>query len=191
MWFDGDATMESLNILNNLRIASPCRASWATMKGDDRVRFCDACAKHVYNVSNLKADEASALIQESEGRLCVRLYRRNDGTVLTADCPVGLRVAIRRRLIRMAAAAVVLLAALRSGIWLFANSDVSIAAPPLPNGPSVTFSDWGDWALAVLGFKTPAIPPGPVTMGKICPVPQSTSNGPVDGAAAPPDAAQL
>jgi hypothetical protein len=28
--------------------------------------------------------------------LCVRLYRRADGTVLTRDCPVGLRQRLRR-----------------------------------------------------------------------------------------------
>ena len=28
---------------------------------------------------------------QGEGSPCVRFYRRFDGTVLTADCPVGLR----------------------------------------------------------------------------------------------------
>ena len=81
--------MEPLSVLNNLRIASPCPASWHAMRGDDRVRFCDSCSKSVYNLSDLTAAEATALIRESEGGLCLRLYRRADGTVLTADCPVG------------------------------------------------------------------------------------------------------
>jgi hypothetical protein len=156
--------MEPLGVLNNLRIASPCQASWATMRGDDRVRFCDNCAKRVYDISNLKADEAVALIQKSEGGLCVRLYRRKDGTVLTADCPVGIRFALRRRLLRMAAAAVVLFATVRSGRWLLENSEGSIDIPPMPSGPAVTISDWGDWTLQVLGGKKSAATPGPMTL---------------------------
>src|SRR5262249_19034472 len=30
------------------------------------------------------------------GRLCGRLYRRSDGSVLTRDCPVGFRATVRR-----------------------------------------------------------------------------------------------
>ena len=34
-------------------------------------------------------EEALKLVEEREGRLCVRFYQRRDGTVLTTDCPVG------------------------------------------------------------------------------------------------------
>jgi hypothetical protein len=40
--------------------------------------------------------EAESLIARTDGRLCVRFYRRRDGSIITRDCPVGLR-AIRRR----------------------------------------------------------------------------------------------
>lgn len=43
-------------------------------------------------------------MQENEGRACLRLYRRADGTVLTRDCPVGLR-GYQKRVARVAAAA--------------------------------------------------------------------------------------
>lgn len=79
-----------------LRVASPCPANWEQMSGDDRVRFCQLCNLHVYNISQMTRKETAALIAETEGRLCARLYRRPDGTVITKDCPVGLR-AIRRR----------------------------------------------------------------------------------------------
>ena len=82
-------------LLEELRIATPCRADWDDMQGDDRVRFCGRCQKNVYNLSAMRRDEAEALVREREGRLCVRFYRRHDGTVLTADCPVGVE---RRRL---------------------------------------------------------------------------------------------
>src|SRR5258708_12517759 len=48
--------------------------------------------------------EAEALLREKEGQLCARLYRRADGTILTSNCPAGLRV-IGRNLSRMAGAA--------------------------------------------------------------------------------------
>jgi hypothetical protein len=81
----------SLNLLDDIQIASPCPASWASMKGDDRARHCSSCDRTVYDLSRLTADQAAALIRAKEGSLCVRLFRRSDGRVLTADCPVGLR----------------------------------------------------------------------------------------------------
>lgn len=60
----------------------------------DAVRFCGQCSKNVYDISKLTTVEASLLIQQGEasGRLpCMQLYRRFDGTVITDDCPVGLR----------------------------------------------------------------------------------------------------
>ena len=142
--------MEPLNVLNDLKIASPCPAAWADMKGDDRTRFCGSCSKHVYNIAGLTAAEAVSLVQQSEGRLCIRLYRRKDGSVLTADCPVGLRHAVRRRLVRLATAGAVLFLTLRSGVWLYGSGmSARFSAPnlpPPPIGPGVTFADLRDWA---------------------------------------------
>ena len=166
--------MEPLSVLNDLRIASPCPASWHSMWGDDRVRFCDSCSKSVYNLSDLTAAKATALIRESEGHLCVRLYRRADGTVLTADCPAGLRGVVRRRLLRLATVGVVILATLRSGLWLYARGADRPLLPPVPTGPGVTLSDWTDWAYLVLGMK----PTSRVTMGLPCIIPPPTSGAP-------------
>src|SRR5262245_20357560 len=94
-----------LNVLQEIRIASPCEASWEEMRGDDRSRFCDQCQLHVYNLSAMSAPEAAALVQQKEGRLCVRYYTRPDGTMLTEDCPVGFQAARRRVLSRLATAA--------------------------------------------------------------------------------------
>jgi len=101
-------TVEALNIT----IASPCPASWDRMKGDEQVRHCDQCERHVYNLSEMSAAQAVALIQEKEGRLCVRLYRRADGSVMTADCPAGLRWRIWRWLRKRRAWAAALFAML-------------------------------------------------------------------------------
>ncbi len=89
--------------VDQVRIASPCSADWEEMSGNDRVRFCDLCNLHVYNISRMKRREAEALVAGTEGRLCARLFRRADGTVITKDCPVGLR-AIRRRVARIGGA---------------------------------------------------------------------------------------
>jgi len=61
------------------------------MKGDDRTRHCDLCELNVHNVAGLSAGEVQGLVATSDGRLCARLFRRVDGTVITRDCPVGLR----------------------------------------------------------------------------------------------------
>src|SRR5215203_5565274 len=92
------------NSLDSARVASPCHVSWDKMTGDDRVRFCQQCQLQVYNIAELTRREAEALMARTEGRICARLYRRADGTVLTKDCPTGLRAA-RRRLGRAAGAA--------------------------------------------------------------------------------------
>lgn len=103
---------QTAGLLGRVRIASPCPASWEAMEGDERVRFCRLCDLNVYNLSEMTRGEAEALVARAEGRLCARLYRRADGTVLTKDCPTGLRAARRR--VRRAAAAV--FAAL-AGLW--------------------------------------------------------------------------
>jgi hypothetical protein len=86
-----------LPMLDQLQIAAPCKASWDDMVGDDHVRFCGQCEKNVYNLSSLPREEAEALLVAREGSLCVRMYKRQDGTVLTADCPVGVKKRRRRR----------------------------------------------------------------------------------------------
>ncbi len=89
--------------LDRIRIATPCPVSWEQMTGNDQVRFCDQCQLNVYNIAALTRIEAESLIASTEGRLCARLYRRPDGTVLTKDCPVGLR-ALRKRVSQRTAA---------------------------------------------------------------------------------------
>src|SRR6185503_6331901 len=61
-------------LLNNVRIASPCSADWEKMVGDERVRHCNQCNLNVYNLSALSSLEAHDLVAKREGRLCVRFY---------------------------------------------------------------------------------------------------------------------
>lgn len=90
--------------VDKLRVASPCSIGWERMTGDDRRRFCNLCNLNVYNISEMTSEEVRALIGKSEGRVCGRLYKRADGTVLTKDCPVGWG-AYQKRAARFAGAA--------------------------------------------------------------------------------------
>jgi hypothetical protein len=117
--------MTELNILQEIRIASPCTAAWDEMHGDDRSRFCDQCQLNVYNLSAMSPSQAAALVREKEGRLCVRYYVRPDGTMLTEECPVGFQAARRRVLSRLSTAAAAL-AGLFGSRW---PQDDASAAP--------------------------------------------------------------
>jgi len=81
-------TRRALPLLDAVRVASPCNMRWDDMVGDGRVRYCGKCEKNVYNVAYMTRDEAETLMHEHEGELCMRIYRRADGTVITSDCPV-------------------------------------------------------------------------------------------------------
>jgi hypothetical protein len=145
--------------LESLRIATPCHADWDEMSGDARVRFCGRCEKNVYNLSAMTRAEAEALVQAKEGRLCVRLFRRSDGTVISGDCPEGVR---RQRLgarvwagIAGMATSAALVLGLLSGR---ARADLSIGTDKKPAAPKT-----------LMGEPTivPTKPPKHVLMGKV------------------------
>lgn len=109
MWWrkktESEVAMEnSEKNLDRLYVASPCSADWDAMPGTNQVRFCNQCQLNVYNISAMTRKQAEALIANTEGRLCTRLYRRADGTIITQDCPKGLQ-AVKRRVSRIASAA--------------------------------------------------------------------------------------
>ena len=108
------------NLINiqNVRIASPCPADWSKMRGNDRVRHCAECNLNVYNFSAMMAAEVEELLASRQGqRVCAHVYRRADGTMLTQDCPRGLR-AVVHRVSRVAAAALAAVMSLNSAsVW--------------------------------------------------------------------------
>lgn len=94
-------TLPILDNLDDLRVATPCHADWDQMtpvsaSDGSRARFCGSCEKNVYDLSAMTRADAMALIERHEGQCCVRFYQRADGTVLTEDCPVGVRAALKR-----------------------------------------------------------------------------------------------
>jgi hypothetical protein len=99
--------------VDRLRVASPCPMSWEQMTGDDQTRHCSLCDLNVHNIAGLPDHEVEKLVGAREGRLCVRLSRRADGTVIVGDCPVGLRK-YRRQVAAMASAAFAALLSLMS-----------------------------------------------------------------------------
>jgi hypothetical protein len=83
------------DVLRRLEVVSPCTVSWDSMRGDDNVRFCGECRLNVYNLSGMSTPDALSLVARREHRVCVRFYRRPDGTVVTQDCGSAARRAAR------------------------------------------------------------------------------------------------
>lgn len=160
-----------LPMLDDVRVASPCSESWSDMVGDDTARFCLKCEKNVYDLSSMTRPEAEALIEAKEGQLCVRFYRRADGTMLTADCPVGVTRRRRRRI----AALTMLGAGLVSAVS-FVRSTLCVQGDISPP----TMGDIAEMGTAAPQPVTPPAPPsaapptsvtGHVTMGVVAPRP--------------------
>ena len=84
-----------LDPVDRIEIPTPCSVPWDSMYGDERIRHCGSCRKNVYNVAALTRAQAMELIASREP-VCVRIYRRPDGTVVTNDCWSRLRAARRR-----------------------------------------------------------------------------------------------
>jgi len=125
--------------LDLIQIASPCHVDWDEMSGDDRVRHCGHCKLNVYDLSAMQRDEAEAFISSREGRTCIRFYRRPDGTVLTRDCPVGLK-AVKQRFVRAAAALAGMVVALITGT-LFGGR-LNGLKPDDFRSASTAFAEW-------------------------------------------------
>ena len=131
--------------LDVIDVARPCPADWDRMIGDDRVRFCKDCSLHVYNLSAMTRAAAEQFVAQREGRLCVQFFRRLDGTVITADCEGGWRLAARK-------------ATQRAGRWATATAAVLLSAALAPFGgltrwssASMSTSKDGDMASVLPG----------------------------------------
>ena len=109
-------------------------------------------------------------VEEKEGKLCVRFFRRADGTVMTQDCPVGLR-AVRLKLARMAGAALALVAVLAAGLGL-RRRPAPVPEQPQMMGEAVSPSIKGrvNPMTAVMGAPPPShATAGVPTLGRLAP----------------------
>jgi len=115
-------------LLDSVSIAAPCPIKWSEMEGDATVRHCSLCKLNVYNISQMNRDEAETFLSKATGEICLQLYRRRDGTLITKDCPTGIRLRDRLHLrLKSAAAALV---ALLNTVAAFAQNQ-----PPNPLSP--------------------------------------------------------
>src|SRR5580692_1501491 len=85
-WWRRPIMKTTLQLLDKIQIASPCPVSWEKMAGGDQVRHCSQCNQKVYDLSTMTAEESLALLADSDGNVCVRLFRRKDGKVMTKNC---------------------------------------------------------------------------------------------------------
>ena len=153
--------------LDNIRVAAPCSADWDSMFGNERVRLCEQCHLNVYNLSEMSRVEADRLINQAEGRLCVRFYRRRDGSILTQNCPVGLR-AIKRRLSRVATAVASFIISLIAGVGFYRFADKLVWFQPHVMGGIAP----ADRPLppAIQGTLVVSPAPEEIVMGKLVPM---------------------
>jgi hypothetical protein len=151
---DVEQRKRSLPMLEDVRIASPCNMSWDEMKGDEKSRFCGKCEKKVYNLSAMTREEAEQFMATRTAEVCVRLYKRADGTVMTSDCPVG----VRRKRVRRAAIALagtsVLAAAAALGVRSMGTCSRAVMG-------EVAVSGTADHPIAVMGSAPTPHPTAP------------------------------
>ncbi len=93
----------SKDLLDRVRIGTPCQTDWDAMRGDDRVRYCGQCDKQVYNLSQMTRQQAEALILKTNGKMCARFERRADGGIVTTDESLALP-RFKARFLRIASA---------------------------------------------------------------------------------------
>src|SRR5438874_9874921 len=73
------------NSLPVISVKEPCPATWDSMIGDEKRRFCTHCNRHVHDLSALTTAEAADLICQSAERLCIRYQPTPDGAIKTLD----------------------------------------------------------------------------------------------------------
>lgn len=161
------------NPLEHVKVAAPCPADWERMVGDERVRYCDRCSLHVYNLSGMTRREAEGLVTSAEGRLCVRFYRRPDGTILTRNCPVGLS-ALKRRAAHIATATMTAVLGFFAALGLnfgvdraLSPSIMEASAVPAPPMPPVYPMDAVGEVEVTVGETVPLMRMGRVVVGDV------------------------
>src|SRR5882724_3213395 len=117
-------------ILEKIQIPRPCTTDWDSMIGNDQVRFCEHCAKSVHNLSSMTIAQAEKLVMQSNGKLCIRYQRLEDGTITTVDDSRPL-YHLARKVSKLAASAVAVALAVSN----------SVAAKPALSKQVVTRSE--------------------------------------------------
>jgi len=108
------------NKIQSYFISSPCSVKWDDMQADQSnisVRFCGDCKLNVHNLSSLSDEEVVVLLDKKAAgeRVCTYFYRKDDGTLVTDNCPKQMKQ-MRDRLQAYAASMMVALC------WQLASS---------------------------------------------------------------------
>lgn len=141
--------------LDTLKIASPCHEKWEDMVGDERTRYCGKCQKDVHNISALARAEAEAFLESVASSVCVRMYKRSDGTVLTADCPVGVRKKRVKRLFLATVGGGLAAVASAVAFWRYEETTVMGAMEPVAMGVTAIPEVTGQATAPAPTFATP------------------------------------
>jgi hypothetical protein len=148
------------NPLDGVKIASPCGANWNEMRGNERKKYCAMCKLNVYNLSEMTQTEAENFLINSEGRVCLKIHRRADGTVITQNCPVGL-AKIKQKVSRTAKAFVSICAGIFGGIFAFNQFQ-----------PNHTVQDENSIKVSAVDYYIPLNKPTDFERNSVPPIPQ-------------------
>jgi hypothetical protein len=97
----------------DVAVAQRCASRWEEHAlGSGRVRSCCLCDRDVFDIASLSAEDAHAVLGSVDGEPCTRLYLRQDGAVMRADCPVGERRSRTRGMLAGSAAVLALIGGL-------------------------------------------------------------------------------
>lgn len=81
---------QSDSVLDRICIAMPCSMDWDSMQGNDEVRLCGGCNKNVYNISAMSKQRAEKILSNTE-KPCLHIIRKQDGSIVTDECPNWLK----------------------------------------------------------------------------------------------------
>jgi len=73
----------------DVQVASACSESWEGMSGSLRERFCESCNRQVHDLAAMTPRQIERLVATSGGRLCGRVTRRQDGSLVTLPAERG------------------------------------------------------------------------------------------------------
>lgn len=113
--------MSKSRLLSRVTIDKPCTANWDEMVGNDQVRFCRHCDLSVNDLSRMTQAKAEKLVRRSQGRLCLRIHRDPQGTIVTKDSIERL-YSIPRRASRLAVGAFTAMVAMSAGAYAQSTS---------------------------------------------------------------------
>ncbi|MDA0768288.1 MAG: hypothetical protein O3A92_15875 [Verrucomicrobia bacterium] len=78
---------KSKSLMDRVTVGFQCPMNWEAMAGEGTERFCAKCRKSVTDLSALTSAEAERFVREEGKGACIRLQRREDGSLVTKGCP--------------------------------------------------------------------------------------------------------